>query len=158
MSKHFYQITDYYVHLKNPQKYKGTRPLSLRSGWEMKFVSKYLDINENVISWGSESVIVPYLLPTDGKMHRYYMDFDFIGRQPDGTLKEVWVEIKPYSQTIPPPKPKRVTKGTINAVQDWIKNSAKWAATELICEQARQQGRNLSFMKITEKDAPFFLT
>lgn len=155
MASHFYQITDFYSNLKYPEKYKGTRPLTLRSGWEISF-AKWLDINTNVLEWTSESVIIPYLLETDGKMHRYFMDFSFKGKTKEGGVREFWVEVKPSNKLNMPKKPKRVTKGYVAQVNDYIKNQCKWKATRRIVEEERLLGRDLEFLIITEKDAQFF--
>jgi trans-aconitate methyltransferase len=60
---------------KNPQKYNGD-PTNIiyRSSWELKYMM-YLDSHENVLSWSSEEVIVPYRSPIDNKVHRYFPDF-----------------------------------------------------------------------------------
>ena len=48
---------------KNYKKYKGDRTkIIYRSSWELRFM-KWLDHNNNVLSWGSETVIVPYKNP-----------------------------------------------------------------------------------------------
>ena len=54
----------------NPNKYAGN-PMNIvyRSLWERK-VMVYCDKNPLVIEWGSEEIIIPYLSPWDGRMHR----------------------------------------------------------------------------------------
>lgn len=157
MARHYYQIKDLYPMLRYPEKYRGTRPITMRSSWETKLVLKWLDINENILEWNSETVVIPYFLPTDGKTHRYFMDFYAKCKDTKGNIVEMLIEVKPFKSTIAPVKPKKVTKGFLTEVQDWIKNSAKWEATEVLCEQLRQKGRNIKFLKITEKDCPFFI-
>ena len=63
-----------YFKPQNPQKYKGD-PTNIvyRSGWELKLML-YLDKHEEVISWASEEVIIPYRSPIDNRIHRYYPD------------------------------------------------------------------------------------
>ena len=59
----------------NPEKYKGNyNNIICRSSWERKFC-RWCDLNENVISWGSEEFFIPYVSPIDNKVHRYYPDF-----------------------------------------------------------------------------------
>ena len=41
-----------------PEKYKGTFPISYRSRWEFSCM-KILDSNPNILTWGSESVVIP---------------------------------------------------------------------------------------------------
>ena len=60
---------------KNPQKYIGDyNNIVYRSSWECK-VMDWLDRNDNIISWASEELIIPYLSPADNKYHRYFPDF-----------------------------------------------------------------------------------
>ena len=64
-----------YFKPKNPKKYKGD-PTNIiyRSSWECKLMIR-LDEDPNVISWGSEEIIIPYRSPIDNKIHRYFVDF-----------------------------------------------------------------------------------
>ena len=65
----------------NPKKYRGNpNQIIYRSLWERK-VMVYCDKNDAIIEWGSEEVIVPYLSPMDGKIHRYFPDFYMKVRQ-----------------------------------------------------------------------------
>lgn len=153
----YHQVKDAYSLLKNPSKYKGTRPLTTRSSWELSFIIKYLDVNVNIIEWGSETVIVKYFNPLKNRNARYYMDFNFFANDKNGNLKEFWIEIKPFAETFEPKKPKRITKSHKYKIESYITNNAKWEATEVLCESLRSQGRDVTFLKITEKDCPFFL-
>ena len=66
---------------QNPQKYRGDhRNIIYRSLWERKFMV-YCDQSDNIIEWGSEEVIIPYISPLDGRMHRY---FPILVAEPDG--------------------------------------------------------------------------
>ena len=59
---------------KNPQKYRGD-PTNIiyRSSFELKLMV-YLDQHPEVISWGSEEIIIPYKSPIDNRYHRYFVD------------------------------------------------------------------------------------
>ena len=94
----------------NPKKYRGnpTR-IIYRSMWERKFMV-FCDNKDSIIEWGSEEVIIPYRCPTDGRVHRYYPDFYIKVKESNGIIEKYLIEIKPYKQTMPPPKPKRQTK------------------------------------------------
>jgi ABC-type taurine transport system substrate-binding protein len=107
----------------------------------------------NIIEWTSETKIVRYVSPLDGKNHRYFIDFSYI----TNTGQEVWIEIKPYAQTQLPRTPKRKTKQYVDSVQTYLVNQAKWNATEELLQEQRKQGKNISFVKITEKDCPWFI-
>lgn len=150
MARNLYQVKNIYPHLKNPQKYTAPdKVITCRSGWEITFVIKFLDRHPSVLEWTSESLVIPYLYPVDGKMHRYFTDFWMKCVGSDGKTKEFIIEVKPYAETIEPKKPVRSTKGYYEKVTTYIKNQAKWAAARRYCEQLRLQGRNIEFMVVT---------
>jgi len=153
---HFYQCSNLKPYLKNPQKCKSST-VTIRSSWEGKFVLKYLDINSNIIQWSSEDKIIEYFCPTDGKKHRYFIDFWFSAKTKDGKIKEFLVEIKPSSQTIEPKIPNRKTKKFLTEVLTYTKNKAKWDTVEKYCKSQREIGKDIEFLIITEKDCPWFL-
>jgi hypothetical protein len=116
---------------QNPLKYKGDpHNVIYRSLWERKFMV-YCDTSVNIIEWGSEEIIIPYLSPWDGRLHRYFPDFYIKVRQADGNLKKMIIEVKPKRQCSPPKEPKRKTKKYLGEVKTWGINQAKWEyATE----------------------------
>ena len=88
-----------------------------------------------VLEWGSEEVIVPYLSPMDGKIHRYFPDFYMKVRQADGSTKKFIIEVKPKSQCKQPVKnPKRRTTKWFNEVKTFAINQAKWKSAREFCE------------------------
>ena len=119
----------------NPKKYKGNpNQIIYRSLWERK-VMVYCDKNDAIIEWGSEEVIVPYLSPMDGKIHRYFPDFYMKVRQDDGSTKKFIIEVKPKSQCKQPVKnPKRRTTKWFNEVKTFAINQAKWKSAREFCE------------------------
>lgn len=130
---------------QNPKKYKGDPTnIIFRSLWERKFM-KHLDENTSVIEWSSEEIQIPYISPLDNRRHRYFPDFYVKAKNPDGTLKEMIVEIKPKKETKEPTKKKRITKQYITEVTTWGKNQAKWKAAEEYCAD-----RGWQFMIMTE--------
>ena len=117
---------------KNPNKYLGDPSRVIyRSSWERKFM-KYCDDNAAILEWGSEEVIIPYLSPWDGRIHRYFPDFYIKVRQANGSIKKMIIEVKPKKQTGPPTvTPKRKTRRWYKDVKTWGVNEAKWKyATE----------------------------
>lgn len=133
---------------KNPKKYKGD-PTNIvyRSGWELKLML-YLDSRPEVISWGSEEIIIPYRSPIDGKMHRYFPDFIVTKINKDGLKETALIEVKPFNQTIPPKNNKeKPTKKFITEVKNWGMNEAKWKAASEYCKD-----RNWTFHIFTEKE------
>lgn len=121
---------------KNPKKYIGDpTKITYRSGLELK-VMNYLDKHPDVISWGSETVVIPYRSPIDRKFHRYFMDMIVQFRKADGTVETMLIEVKPKSQTTPPKRPSRITRRYLNEVRTWGVNEAKWmAANEYVTKR-----------------------
>ena len=119
----------------NPKKYRGNpNQIIYRSLWERK-VMVYCDKNDAIIEWGSEEIIVPYLSPMDGKIHRYFPDFYMKVRQADGSTKKFIIEVKPKSQCKQPVKnPKRRTTKWFNEVKTFAINQAKWKSAREFCE------------------------
>lgn len=136
-----------YFKPRNPSKYKGDPSnIVYRSRWELKLMM-YLDTHPDVISWGSEEVVIPYISPIDGRGHRYFPDFVVRKRNRDGTTETVMIEVKPLYQTKPPVPQKTKTKKYLNEVRTWGINCAKWEAAEEYCND-----RKWKFMFMTEKE------
>jgi hypothetical protein len=130
---------------KNPKKYVGdANNIIYRSSWECKVMS-WLDLNNDVVSWASEELIVPYVSPVDNRKHRYFPDFIVKVKTRDGTVKTMMLEVKPKKQTIQPEIRKRITKQYINEVTTWGVNQAKWKAATEFCLD-----RGWEFKLITE--------
>src|SRR5581483_9137771 len=86
---------------KNPEKYKGdASQIFYRSSWELKLMLR-CDTDPNIVEWSSEEIVIPYVSPLDGKVHRYFPDFKIKTKQG----KTMVIEIKPLTQTKPPKKP-----------------------------------------------------
>ena len=118
----------------NPKKYKGNpSQVIYRSLWERKFMV-YCDSNDNILEWGSETVIIPYVSPWDGKVHRYFPDFIIKAKQSNGSIRSFVIEVKPkYQCKSPPENPKRKTKKWFNDVKNWTINQAKWKHANEFC-------------------------
>ena len=129
----------------NTKKYKGNpTTIYYRSLRERKFMV-YCDKNPRVLEWGSEELIIPYRLPTDGKIHRYFPDFYVKVKRADGKLRKMIIEVKPKKYTVEPKIPKRKTKSFVKEVYEWGKNTAKWQAAREYCRD-----RNMDFVILTE--------
>jgi len=134
--------------LNHPDKYVGKHKDNIvyRSSWEFSFI-KYLDTNPNIKKWWSEETIIIYK-GIDGRAHRYYMDFTFWVDKKNGMEQEVWVEIKPYFQTIPPVlKEGQSKKLKQKAILTYETNKLKWSAT-----QREAQRKHIIFKILTEKE------
>jgi hypothetical protein len=118
---------------KNPQKYIGdSNNIVYRSSWECR-VMNWFDQNDDIISWASEELIVPYKSPIDNRFHRYFPDFIVKVKTRDGTMKTLMIEVKPKKQTVPPEPRKRVTKQYVTEVTTYGVNQAKWKAAQEYC-------------------------
>ena len=121
---------------KNPHKYIGNLSnIIYRSGWELKYMI-YLDNHPDILQWNSEEIVIPYRSPVDGRMHRYFPDFLVKTK-----VVTMIIEIKPKKQTIPPKKPKKVSRQYLNEVMTWGVNEAKWKAAEEYCKDRQWQFR-----------------
>lgn len=131
----------------NKEKYKGTFPIIYRSKMELNAM-RMLDSNPNVITWGSESVVIPYKSPLDNKLHRYFVDMVALVKQKDGTNKKVLIEVKPLKQTQPPVFSNNKSQKTViyENVQ-YAVNMAKFDAAKKWCEK-----NNFLFLILTEKE------
>ena len=131
---------------QHPKKYKGDHHnIIYRSLWERKFMV-YCDTSDNIIEWGSEEIIIPYLSPWDGRMHRYFPDFYIKVKQTNGNIKEYIIEVKPKRQTKPPKKGKSRRRYLYEQFT-WTKNQAKWEAAKQYCKK-----RKWEFKIVTEKE------
>ena len=72
-------------------------PITFRSSYE-KIMANWLDLNNNILEWGSEITEIPYFSQIDGKSHRYITDFQFTCKTKDGELEKWLIEVKPSSQ------------------------------------------------------------
>lgn len=110
--------------IKKPEKYAGDpKNVTYRSLWERQ-VFRWCEERDDVVSWSSEEIVVPYICKTDNKVHRYFVDLKI--KFSNGRI--VLVEIKPQSQVSPPKKPARQTKRYLTEVLTYIKNESKWKA------------------------------
>jgi hypothetical protein len=132
---------------KNPHKYRGNpSQIVYRSSWELKLMM-YLDSRSEVVSWGSEEVIIPYRSPVDNRIHRYFVDFVVTKINREGKKETALIEVKPFSQTRPPEKKSKTTRRFITEVQTWGVNEAKWKAANEYCKD-----RGWTFHIFTERE------
>lgn len=142
-----------------PEKVLNTDKIFYRSSYEERFMN-YLDLNKNVIKWGSEILTIPYINEVDGRQHRYITDFYVEMYDITGKLMKIVVEVKPSSQSeqldeqgnlILPREPKKKTnkalQNYINKVNTIRKNHSKWKAARQFCKKFGYE-----FSVVTEKD------
>jgi len=128
----------------NPKKFIGSTA-TYRSGLELKFF-RFCDKNPNVLKWGSENVVVPYISPIDKRYHRYYVDNYVVIKEGDKVVKYL-IEIKPDKQTRPPTTKYRKKTHLIYEQKQYAVNISKWAAAREFCKK-----KGLVFRIITDKD------
>jgi len=132
----------------NPNKYRGNpQNIIYRSRWEYLVMDRF-DKDPNVVSWGSEEVVVPYKSPIDGRFHRYFVDFIVTVINKEGVKETSLIEVKPLAQTRPPViQENKRSRRYINEVMTWGVNSAKWEAAKEFCKD-----RGWKFLIFTEKE------
>ena len=132
---------------KNQDKFIGSKAV-YRSGLELKFF-RFCDDNPNVLEWGSENIVVPYISPLDNKAHRYYVD-NYIAIKEESEVVKYLVEIKPSKQTKPPTTKYRKHQHLLYEQKQYVINQAKWKAAKEFCKK-----KGLTFIILTEKELIF---
>lgn len=131
---------------QHPEKYVGDiTKIRFMSSWELE-THKFLDNNTRVLRWSSETIAIPYIKPTDGRIHKYYPDYwvEYINR--DGEILQELLECKPKSQTTRPRKQRSTGQVSLYESVQYAINQAKWTAAIDWCNK-----HNLGFKIITEK-------
>ena len=129
---------------KNYKKYKGDpTKIFYRSLWERKFMV-YCDNNSNIVEWGSEEIIIPYISPVDKKIHRYFPDFYVKLVNKQGQVVRHIIEVKPKKKLSPPKEQTRKTKKFIREVAEYVVNQAKFKAADNYCKDRRYGFRILT--------------
>jgi hypothetical protein len=132
---------------KNPSKYKGNpTKIIYRSLWELRMM-RYFDDTSQVIEWSSEEIIIPYRSPKDNKIHRYFPDFFIKIKNPDGSINNIIIEVKPLKQVKEPAKDPKHPRRYLKEVMTYGINQAKWRAAQAYCDD-----RCWQFKIMTEKE------
>ena len=126
--------------VKNAAKYVGKGTPKYRSGWELTFMM-FLDSNDNVLQWASESIRIPYRNPLTGKQSIYIPDFLVTYRGRNNTTIAELIEIKPKKQSLLESRASDRDRAIVAV------NYAKWAAAQKWCAR-----NGLVFRVITESD------
>lgn len=130
--------------VKNTDKYagaivEGKQPFA-RSSWELTFM-RFCDHNENIISWASEPVKIPYVHPLKGRGAVYVPDFIICYRDKHGMKHVEMIEIKPYGQAV------LTENSSSKEKSDIIVNTAKWQAAVKFCKH-----NDMTFRILTKED------
>ena len=128
--------------LRNPDKYVGDcNKVVYRSSWELS-MNQFLDGNSKILRWSSEEIFIPYLKPTDGKVHRYFPDYWVEYENRDGNIIQEILEVKPSNQVHPNEKRRLSEYDKIT----YAINVSKWKAATEFCNK-----RGIKFRLLTEK-------
>lgn len=113
---------------KHPEKYLGnSKDILYRSSWELRFC-QFLDNNPNILKWGCEEISIPYIKPTTGKVHKYYVDFYIEYINKNNEVVHELVEIKPSKQLTRSTARKHKTR--LYEDITYAINTAKWDAAQ----------------------------
>jgi hypothetical protein len=126
--------------VKNKNKYVGKGTPRYRSGWEHAFM-RFCDNNDNIVSWASESIAIPYRNPFTGKMTQYIPDFLIQYRTRNNQVMTELIEIKPKKQSVVESKASDRDRAVVAL------NYAKWDAA-----MKWSQRNGIRFRVITEDD------
>ena len=124
--------------VRNPGKYVGRGTPRYRSGWELTFMM-FLDSNDNIVQWASESITIPYRNPITGKQSMYVPDFFVTYRGRDNTTRAELIEIKPKKQSLIESRMSDRDRAIVAV------NYAKWASAQKWCQK-----NGLTFRVINE--------
>lgn len=131
----------------NMNKYIGKQLPKFRSGWQVKaFIA--LDRNDKIIQWGSQTVVIPYIDSTrNNEVHRYIVDLFFVTKDINGIEQKWLIQIKPYSQSVPPKATKRKSPSKLlYETAIYQRNHDKWQSAIKFCKN-----KNWKFAVWTER-------
>lgn len=114
--------------VRNTAKYIGKGVPRYRSSWELVFM-QFLDNNDNITHWASESIKIPYRHPFTGKQTIYVPDFFVVYTNKNGQRLAEIVEIKPKKQSLIESRAASAKDKMVVAI-----NHAKWAACSAYCK------------------------
>lgn len=133
---------------KNPSKYMGdANKIIFRSSWELSAM-RFFDTSPSILKWGSEEIKIPYIKPTDGRIHHYYPDFLIVYKEKTGQIKKELLEIKPLKEV------KLTKKSTVYDKVSIAINEAKWTAATAFAQQHGLTFRILTEASIFRNKAP----
>tara|TARA_R100000805_G_C3567389_1_gene74401 strand:+ start:51 stop:503 length:453 start_codon:yes stop_codon:yes gene_type:complete len=145
MRKKVYRKYKQGIYSPSTNKYKGRSKPVYRSSWELKFF-RWCDLNPNVLEWTSESLVIPYISPLDGRPHRYFVD-NVVKIREGKNIQTYAIEIKPKKQTQKPSTHGNKKDSTILYENiEYVRNMAKWEAAKAWCKK-----RGYKFQILTEE-------
>lgn len=101
---------------------------------------RYFDSNPAVLKWASEEFSIPYIKPTDMRVHQYFPDFVIVYKNKAGAIVKEILEIKPLKESL-----HENAKSEHDKIALAI-NIAKWQAADAFATK-----HGMKFRVITEK-------
>ena len=118
---------------KNPDKYVGeVEKIRYMSSWELN-TDNFFDNNPNILRWSSEEIAIPYVKPTDNKVHRYFPNYWIEYKDSKGQIIQEIIEVKPLNQTRR--SRSRNPKTKLYEEVAYAINIAKWEACQQFCDK-----------------------
>jgi hypothetical protein len=155
----------YYVPQRHPEKCLSATNI-YRSSWELAFFD-WCDRSESVLRWASEPISVEYRNPIAAMKYceqyhldwtnpiywrpaKYFIDVWIELKEQNGNIRKIFIEIKPYDQSVAPKQPApnaklKEHKAYNRLALQYLQNQQKWTAAKKYCED-----RGAEFMVITE--------
>jgi len=124
---------------RNPSKYRGTYPITLRSSWEVSFAQK-CDLTPTILEWASEPIEIPYRNPLKQKQSIYIPDFMIKAVNTQGIVETKLIEIKPAKEALAEKAVSEYDKMSL------MVNQAKWLAASAWCAR-----RGIKFVVLTNE-------
>ena len=105
------------------------------------------DTDPAIISWASEELAIPYTDRATGRYRRYFPDFVIKKIGPDGEVKVIVIEVKPYAQSVPPERGTKTQRRYLTEVKTFATNYSKWEACSAWC-----RAKGWEFVVLTERE------
>ena len=88
--------------MMHPEKFTGTEKPVYKSNLEFLFM-RYADTNPAIVQWSYEPKPIKYIDKSSSppKVRRYFIDIVAVA-QVGLVKKTIWIEVKPYSETVRP--------------------------------------------------------
>ncbi len=131
---------------KNPHKWMTPNKIIYRSSIEKRYFILF-DLSSSVTNIASEKVIIPYFDRVSNKQRKYYIDLIVKYKDKDDNISVKLIEVKSFTESIEPRKPKRITENYKSAVATYITNQCKWKAARHYANK-----RGWEFVVLTERD------
>ena len=136
---------------RHPEKYRGdSTKIRYMSSWE-QHTHRFLDGNPNVLEWSSEEIAIPYIKPTDQRVHRYLPDYwvKFMNKRGE-IVEEIW-EVKPAKEVSRPKTVGKSRKYQLIESVTYAINTAKWRAAEFYCKKHGYKFRLMTETQLFKK-------